>query len=309
MSTKYTDSPLVSYTHLVSGYTPNRNHAIDTITPHIVVGQCSLESLGATFDARNISANYGISYDGKIGLYCHEKDRSWCSSNAANDNRAITIEIASDTTDPYAITDEAYKALVELCYDICKRNGIKELKWKADKKLIGIVSKQNITVHRWFANKSCPGDYVYDRLGQIASEVNAKLSSGSNATGYPVLYKVHTGAFMALSSAKAFTAKLSKLGYKPFVCKASATLYRVQVGAFSSKKNAYKLRDELAKKGYQSFVTTLTKAKSVSTKKTDSEIAKEVIAGLWGYGTDRRARLEKAGYNYENIQKEVNKLL
>lgn len=178
------NSPLVDYTLISPNKTKNRTHKIDTITPHCVVGQVSVEALGNLFakTSRQASSNYGIGYDGRIGMYVEEKDRSWCSSNAANDHRAITIEVASDTTDPYAITDAAYKALVNLCYDICKRNGIPELKWKADKSLIGNVSKQNITVHRWFAAKACPGDYIYNRLGQIAEEVNKKLNGDSTVT-------------------------------------------------------------------------------------------------------------------------------
>ena len=173
------NSPLVDYIKISPNKNSPRNHAIDTITIHCVVGQCSVETIGNVFApvSRQASSNYGIGPDGRIGMYVEEKDRSWCSSNAKNDNRAITIEVASDTTHPYAITDKAYKALVELCADICKRNGIKELKWKADKNLIGQVDKQNMTVHRWFANKSCPGDYIYNRLGQIASEVNRKIGS------------------------------------------------------------------------------------------------------------------------------------
>lgn len=156
-------------------------------------------------------------------MYVEEKDRSWCSSNSANDNRAITIECASDTKHPYAINDKVYRSLIALCADICKRNGIKELKWKGDKALIGQVSKQNMTVHRWFANKACPGDYIYTRLGKIAAEVNEKLNG--------------------------------------------------------------------------------------SPRKSIDAIAREVIQGLWGNGQERKARLTKAGYDYEAVQKKVNELL
>jgi hypothetical protein len=121
------------------------------------------------------SANYGIGEDGRIVLLVEEKDRSWCSSNAENDNRAITIECASDPAAPYAINTKVYKSLIKLCVDICKRNNIKKLLWKGDKSLVGQIDKQNMTVHRWFANKACPGDYIYNRLGQIADEVNAEL--------------------------------------------------------------------------------------------------------------------------------------
>lgn len=171
------NSSLVSYTKISPNKTSPRNHVIDTITIHVYVGQASVESMGAWFaeTSARCSCNYAIGADGRIALIVDEKDRSWCSSSGSNDRRAITIECASDRTDPYAINDKVYKSLINLCADICKRNNIKELKWKADKSLIGQVDKQNMTVHRWFANKSCPGAYVYNRLGQIAKDVNAKL--------------------------------------------------------------------------------------------------------------------------------------
>lgn len=172
------NSPLVNYVKISPNKTKNRNHKIDTITIHCVMGQLSVETLGDLFSktSRKASSNYGIGPDGRIGMYVEEKDRSWCSSNSANDHRAITIECASDTEHPYAINRKVYDALVELCVDICKRNNIKELKWKGDKKLIGKTTEQNMTVHRWFANKACPGDYIYNRLGTIAKEVNTKLN-------------------------------------------------------------------------------------------------------------------------------------
>lgn len=173
----YTNSSLVDYIKLSPNNSGERNHIIDTITIHCVVGQVSVEALGETFykKSRKASSNYGIGTDGRIGLYVEEKNRSWCSSNSANDNRAITIEVASDTTHPYAVNDRAYASLIKLLADICLRNNIKQLLWKADKKLIGQVDKQNMTVHRWFANKSCPGDYLYNKHTEIANEVNKLL--------------------------------------------------------------------------------------------------------------------------------------
>ena len=185
----FTNSPLVNYTRISPNKTTNRNHSIDTITIHCVVGQCSIETLGEIFSkpSKQASSNYGIGYDGRIGMYVEEKDRSWCSSSGSNDNRAITIEVASDTTSPYAVNSKAYASLIKLVTDICKRNGIKELKWKADKSLIGQVDKQNMTVHRWFANKSCPGEYLYSRMGKIAEEVNKNLGveDSSDETAKP----------------------------------------------------------------------------------------------------------------------------
>lgn len=171
------NSSLVKYTKISPNKTTPRSRKIDTITIHCVVGQLSVEQLGDIFakKSKKASCNYGIGADGRIGMYVEEKDRSWCSSNSRNDHRAITIECASDTKHPFAINDKVYKSLIDLCTDICKRNGIKELKWKGDKKLIGKPDQQNMTVHRWFANKSCPGDYIYNRLGKISNEVNSRL--------------------------------------------------------------------------------------------------------------------------------------
>ncbi len=179
------NSALVSYTFISPCRSVPREHKIDTITIHCVVGQLSVEGICGCFrnSAVGASCNYAIGADGRIGLCVEEKDRSWCSSSAENDSRAITIECASDRTHPYAINDKVYKSLVNLCADICQRNNIKKLMWKADKSLIGQVDRQNMTVHRWFANKACPGDYIYNRLGRIAIEVNAKLGKSSNAAG------------------------------------------------------------------------------------------------------------------------------
>ena len=174
----YTNSPLVDYTRISPNRTPNRTHAIDTITIHCVVGQCSVETLGAIFapSTRQASSNYGVGYDGRIGMYVEEKDRSWCSSSASNDHRAITIEVASDTYHPYAVNDKAYAALLNLVTDICRRNGIKKLVWSTNKnERMNHLNGCNMTVHRDYANKSCPGDYLYNRHGEIAAEVNKRL--------------------------------------------------------------------------------------------------------------------------------------
>lgn len=178
----YTNSPLVSFTKISPNKTANRNHGIDRITIHCVVGQVTVERLGEIFEDpnRNASSNYGVGKDGRIGMYVEEKDRSWCSSNAANDHRAVTIEVASDNKHPYAVTDAAYKGLIELVTDICKRNGKKKLLWFGNKsKALAYSPKSDemvMTVHRWFANKSCPGDYLFSRHGQIAAEVTKLLN-------------------------------------------------------------------------------------------------------------------------------------
>lgn len=301
------NSSLVNYTKISTHKTSPRNHAIDTITIHCVVGQLSVEGIGACFQgAREVSSNYGIGSDGRIGLYVDEKDRSWCSSSGSNDHRAITIECASDTTDPYAINDKVYKSLVKLCTDICKRNNIKELKWKADNNLIGKVDQQNMTVHRWFANKSCPGDYIYNRLGQIASEVNANLGV---KTSDEKLYRVQVGAYIKKANATALSKKIKAEGFETYIVELDG-LYKVQVGAYREKPNAESLLDTLKSLGFKAFITDKG-GNSVTTaaKKSVDEIAREVIQGLWGAGIDRKTRLTNAGYDYTAVQKQVNKLL
>lgn len=171
------NSPLVNYTRISPNKTSPRNHKIDTISIHCMAGQLTAESCGNVFasSSRKASSNYGVDYNGRIGMYVEEKDRSWCTSNAANDHRAITIEVASDSKAPYKVTDAAYNGLIRLLVDICKRNNIKKLLWQGNPALIGKVDQQNMTVHRWFAKKACPGDYLYNLHGQIAADVNKQL--------------------------------------------------------------------------------------------------------------------------------------
>lgn len=210
----YTNSKLVNYTKISPNRSVNRNHKIDTVSIHCVVGQCSVETLGSILasTSKEASSNYGIGYDGRVGLYVEEEDRSWCTSSASNDNRAITIEFASDTYHPYRVKDVAYKSLIKLLVDICKRNGIKKLVWSTNKsERMNHLNGCNMTVHRDYSNKSCPGDYLYNLHGQIAKEVNAQLGLGTSSTTKKTLYRVRKswkdvksqkGAFNDLSNAK-----------------------------------------------------------------------------------------------------------
>lgn len=286
----YTNSSLVSYTKLSPNHSGKRTHSIDRITPHCVVGQCTAEGLGDWFakSSTQASSNYGIDKNGRVGLYVEEKNRSWCSSSNANDQRAITIECASDTTEPYAMNSKVYDALIKLCVDICKRNGKKKLIWLGDKdKTLNYNPKSDemiITVHRWFANKSCPGNWLYARLGDLATKVTAQLAGTTTAPE-----------------------------------STTSTLYRVrktwsdsktQKGAFKVLSNAKKCADDNA--GYSVFDekgTVVYTGKNTTAKKTVLELAKEVIAGKWGNGQDRKNRLTAAGYDYTAVQNKVNELL
>lgn len=188
----YTNSPLVSYTKLSPNCTKPRNHTIDTITPHCVVGQLSAKATlnlehFVNYDPNSgASCNYAIGTSGEIGMGAEEGSRSWCTSNRENDHRAITIECASDAKHPYAMNTAVYTALVNLCVDICKRNGKKKLLWLGDKATtLAYTPKSDemvLTAHRWFANKACPGDWLYNRLGDLATEVTAKIGSATVTT-------------------------------------------------------------------------------------------------------------------------------
>ena len=186
-----TNSPMVTYTKLSPNHSGQRNHIIDRITPHCVVGQCTAEGLGEWFakSSAQASSNYGIDRDGRVGLYVEEKNRSWCTSSNANDQRAVTIECASEPLEPYAFRDVVYQTLIKLCVDICQRNGKKKLLWFGDKdKTLAYnpaPDEMVLTVHRWFANKSCPGDWMYARMGDLADKVTSALGRSSTQPEAP----------------------------------------------------------------------------------------------------------------------------
>lgn len=285
----YKNSSMVSYTKLSPNHSGQRTHSIDRITPHCVVGQLSAESICGCFTSpsRQASCNYGIGTDGRVSLCVEEKNRSWCSSSNANDQRAVTIECASDKTEPYAMNGRVYDSLVNLCTDICKRNGKKKLLWLGDKnRTLNYTPKSDemvLAVHRWFANKSCPGNWLYNRLDDLASKVTAALGSSVSkpASDKKPLYRVRK------------------------TCAGSKS----QKGAFSVLANAKKCAD--SNKGYSVFDENGNKVYPTgsSAKKSVDAIACEVIRGDWGNGEERKKKLAAAGYDYSTVQKKVNELL
>lgn len=270
------NSPLVVYTKLSPNHSGKRTMAIDRITPHCVVGQCSVETLGNIFfpTSRQASSNYGIGVDGRVAMYVEEGNRSWCSSSNANDQRAVTIECASDTTEPYAFRDVVYNRLIDLCEDICRRNGKKKLLWFGDKdKTLNhkpAADEMILTVHRWFANKSCPGNWMYARMGDLAEKVTARLGGNTqpaNPTPTPapeksnVLYRVQVGAFSIKANADAQLAKVKAAGFDAFVTKVD-NLYKVQVGAYNVKQNAENQLAKVKAAGFDAFITTVNQSNS-----------------------------------------------
>lgn len=255
------NSGLVVYTKLSPNHSGQRTHSIDRITPHCVVGQLSCESICGCFTSpdREASCNYGIGTDGRISLCVEEKNRSWCSSSNANDQRAVTIECSSDKTAPYAMTDAVYAALIDLCTDICKRNGKSKLLWFGDKnKTLAYEPKADemiITVHRWFANKSCPGDWLYNRLGDLAAKVTSRLGGGSQPQPSGTLYRVQTGAYKQKANADAQLAKVKAAGFDTYMVQAGG-YYKIQVGAYSKKENADAMTAKLKAAGFDTYITT-----------------------------------------------------
>ena len=244
------NSSLVSVVKYSPNHSGKRTEKISRITPHCVVGQLSASRLGDVFlpSSREASSNYGIGKDGEVGLYVDEYNRSWCSSSRDNDQKAVTIECASDTKAPYAINDKVYNTLINLCVDICKRNNKKKLIWINDKaKALSYKCKDDemlITVHRWFSATECPGSFIMGRLGNLADEVTKRLNPPKT------LYKVQVGAYSIYSNATNMLKKVKKDGYSDAFITKVGNLYKVQVGAYAVKANAENMLNKIKKDGY-----------------------------------------------------------
>lgn len=245
------NSPLVTYTRLSPNRTSPRSHAIDRITIHCYVGQVTAErgcsgSRFVNYDpVGGASCNYVVGYDGSIGLCVPEADRSWCSSSPDNDHRAVTIETASDSTAPYAVTEAAYKALLDLVTDICRRNGKRRLIWMDNKTAaLAYVPEDGdmvMTVHRWFAAKACPGEYLLERHGEIAEEVTRRLQeededemSYDQFKAYMDRYRAELGQQQASSWAV------------PYIAQAIDAGLMTDVGGTIDRPRDFVTREELA---------------------------------------------------------------
>lgn len=178
------NSSLISYTKISPNRTSPRKKPIRKITIHHMAGNLTVEQCGAVFapTSRRASSNYGIGTDGRIGMYVEEKDRAWTSSSPDNDNQAVTIEVANNTLGPnWTVSDKAMTSLIDLCVDICKRNGIQRLNFTGDK-------TGNLTMHCYFKSTLCPGPYLKNEFPYIASEVNKRL--GAEAAPEPFIVQI-----------------------------------------------------------------------------------------------------------------------
>lgn len=208
------NSSLVTYTNISPSRNSPRNHKIDTITIHCMAGQMTTKNCVDMFakKANRVSANYCIGVDCGVGLSCPEADRSWCSSSVDNDHRAITIEVACEPNAPYKVNADVYNKLLDLLTDVCKRNGIEKLVWSTDKNTrVNHLNGCNMTVHRDYANKACPGEYLYNKMSEIASTVNARLNPVVDDFSTDI-WVVQTGAFHSKTLAENYANELKKKG-------------------------------------------------------------------------------------------------
>lgn len=245
------NSKLISHTHISPNSNNPRNHKIDKITIHHMACNASIEACGRAFadPEREGSSNYGVGTDGRIALYVDEANRAWTSSNAANDHRAVTIEVANDGGDPdWHVSDKALQATIDLCVDICKRNGIKRLNFTGDK-------TGNLTMHKWFAPTGCPGPYLESKFPYIAAEVNKRLGVVDTEEAEAEVYRVQVGAYKSKENAENQLAKIKAAGFDAIIVKVDG-LYKIQIGAFKVKANATALCAKLKAAGFSAFVTT-----------------------------------------------------
>ena len=196
------NSPLVTYSRYPRIKKSNpRKYKIQRITIHHWSGVkrtakdcvdyfCSEECMAK----RTVSANYCIGNDGSIGMMIPESERAWTSSNAENDHAAITIEVSnSKAGGDWPISDAAMKSLIELCADICKRNGIKSLYYDGTK-------YGTLTRHCQFSQTDCPGTYIKNHTSYICSEVNKRLGSATKPVSTPTGGNPYTKPTMILNA-------------------------------------------------------------------------------------------------------------
>lgn len=302
------NSPLVQKTVLSPNHSGRRTHKITKIAIHHAAGVIGGVNLAGVFlpKARKASSNYNLGSDGVIVLGVDESNRAWTTSSSWCDNRAVTIEVGNSTRGPqWLVSDYVLNRLIDLVTDICRRNEIYPCTYTGGKD--GVLQK-----HEWYSNTNCPGPYLGSKFPYIAEEVNKRLRDKEQkpTNANKQLYRAQVGAYSSLQNATNMAAKIKSLGFDTYMVKVG-NLYKVQTGAYSNKANADAQVKKLKAKGLDAFITTEQgqPVNATPTKKSINEIAKEVIKGNWGNGEERKKKLIAAGYNYNEVQKEVNKLL
>jgi len=291
-----------------------------------------------------VHAFIGKLADGSIATYqtLPWNMRCWgCASgrNGSYNNSHIQFEICEDGLKDATYFNKVYNEAVELCAYL--------IGLYPDIKVENIVCHQeayrkgygsnHIDVEHWFPKF---GKTMDDFRSDVKNKLGKKESEATKPSPKPQtdnLYRVRKswkdaasqiGAYANLDNAK----KACKSGYYVFD-KNGKVVYPVSNSDNSTNVYTVKSGDtlgEIAAK-YKTTVKTLQELNGIknpnliyvgqkiklpsssktttTSKKSNTAIAKEVIEGKWGNGTDRKRRLEAAGYDYNAIQKEVNRLL
>lgn len=284
-----------------------RAYKVTKITPHHMAGNMAADDCARAhlYGEREVSANYYIGSDGTICAGVAEDRRAWTSYSRENDHAAITIEVANITGAPdWRISRDAYIALVDLCADICTRYGFRPH--------YDGTPNGSVTMHKMFISTECPGPHIETLIkdGTLERDILAKMQAPEPQPEPAKLYRVQVGAFKILENAEGLRDRMQAAGFDTYLVKVGH-LYKVQAGAFKSYENAEELQRRLAVFGFDSFITTETgiPTKPGTGKRSNQEIAQEVIEGKWGNDPERSQRLEAAGYDATAIQKEVNNIL
>ena len=291
------NSKLATKTIWNPNHSGKRKEPITKIAIHHMAGVLDVETCARVLANKLASANYLIGSDGTECLNVDEANRSWCTASSWCDNRAITIEVSnSKAGGDWPVSDKVLEKLIELCVDICQRNGIKECTYTGNQ-------NGTLQMHKWYMATACPGPYLASKFPYIAKEVTKRLQDKAEAPKKP-LYKVQLGAFKSFRNAKNLEEKVNKaLNLKSYVFLENS-LHKVQAGAFADLTNAQNLSKKLKEKGFDNFIT----GQEIN-RKSINQLAKEALQGDWGNGAERREQLEKAGYDYDKVQDEVNRLL
>lgn len=270
------NSSLVNYTKLSPNCNKPRNDTIKKITIHMVAGNATVEYLGGLFanPNRRASSNYGIGNDARVGLYVNETDRSWCSGSRENDHQAITIEVANDSSGPeWHVSDKVMAKLIDLCVDICQRNGIEKLNFTGDK-------NGNLTMHKYFEDTSCPGKYLESKFPYIAKQVNIRLGAEE-----PEKQIYQNGEIVKFKGGKHYKNAYASVGTNCKAGLAKVTKYYDKEGS----KHHYHL---IGEKGGSNVYGWVDVEDIEPATKEDLEPKKELIAvdGIWGRNTTLKSQ-------------------
>lgn len=283
------------------------------------------DGIARTFQApgRGASAHYGVGRNNNVDKYVDESNTAWHCGNWQGNISSVGIENVNDSGAPeWRIGDSTFNTLVELVRDIATRNGLLPLK-------VGV----NLFGHKDFSPTACPGQ-LYGRLQELADKVNGGQSSGGGSpapgkkSNEEVAREVLAGAWgnnperrdrlvAAGYDYNAIQAIVNGQVGNPTAPRKSADVIANEVlaGAWGNGPDR-KARLEAAGYNYnevQAIVNRKVGAGNpqapVPSRPSEEAIADQVIAGAWGNGPDRQARLEQAGYNYSSIQQIVNRKL